>query len=108
MPEVKVPGPRFETYTLSPSKDHDGAFALRIIPHPGKLDFFTLVVSGAHLGDLVVAIENSYGRIEIKSLTRSTWSRAVDYGDLRLVVRRAVGRHSYRIVELDARRMPAQ
>jgi len=105
MPEVKVHGPRFETFTLAPSQDREGNFSLLIIPHPGKVNFFTLLVAGAQLGDLVVAIENSHARVEVKSLNRSTWNKALDHGDFRLVVQRRVGRRSYRIVELDARRI---
>jgi hypothetical protein len=108
MPEVKVHGPRFESFTFSPSQDRDGSFALRLKPGPRLPDMFTILVGGALPGDVVIGIKSANGSIEVKTLSRRTWSSAVDHGDLKLVVRRAVGRRAYRIVELDARRMPEQ
>jgi hypothetical protein len=66
---------------------------------------FTIFVGGAREGDVLVRIESASRTVEARSLTRTTWGQGVDHGDIKLVVRRAVGRRAYRLLELDARRM---
>ena len=108
LPEVKVHGPRFESYTFTPSQDQDGSFILVLKPGPRLPDMFTILVGGAQARDVVLTIKSRYGSLDVKSLNRHGWSRAIDYGDLKLVIRRPVGRRAHRILELDARRIPAQ
>jgi hypothetical protein len=108
MPEVRVHGSRFESYTLEPFEGRDGSFVLVLKPGPRLPDMLTILVSGGHSGDAVIVIKTANSSVEVKSLSRHTWVRAVDYGELRLVIRRPNGRRSYRLMELDARRIAAR
>ena len=99
MPEMKVPATRFERYTVVEQiGPPDGTFRLVLSPGPSA-GTLAILVGGVHPGDEIVRIDGK----DVSTMKRGEWPREL-YGNFKLVIKRPVGRRSFKLLEIDGRR----
>ena len=102
MPVVKVVSSRIERFGLLNQKllDRDGEVAWRlVIWHvPTQSDTFSLFVGGAQVGDEIVSID---GR-DVAAIPKNE-RRELLRGQFKIVIKRPIGRRSFKLLELDGR-----
>ena len=102
LPVMKVTGSRLERHGVLNQKfvDREGEGVWRLIVWhvPTASDVFWMLIGGAHLGDEIVSIN---GR-DVATIPKSERVELLR-GDFKVVVKRAAGRRSFRLLELDGR-----
>jgi hypothetical protein len=97
LPVMKVPATRLERFGVF---NHHGTDGVRLLVWhvPTKPDMFKMLVDGAQVGDELVAIDGK----EIATIPRRLWLGMLR-GYFKVVVKRPVGRRSFKLLELDGR-----
>ena len=97
MPVMKVPATRLARFGMMTQSGANGV-RLLIWHVPTKSDMFKMLIGGAQVGDEIVSIDGQ----EVTTIPRFKWQGMLR-GYFKIVVKRPVGRRSFKLLELDGR-----